>query len=865
MSLKRLREERDAARASLSDPRNADYLAFLKAKVATAPSFGFEISDADIHPMLLPHQRVAVRWAVQGGRRALFESFGLGKTFQQLEVVRIVRERVGGRGLIACPLGVRREFLDGAAMLGTPIKFIWSSDEIDPDELVLCVTNYESVRDGKIDPSAFSVVSLDEAAILRGFGGTKTFRELMAVFAGDDRRENCAARGPVTAGVPYRFVATATPSPNEYIELLAYAAYLGIMDVGAAKTRFFKRDIEKADNLTLLPHMEAQFWLWVASWALFITKPSDVDPSFSDEGYDLPPLDVRWHEIPSNHDLAGIETDGQVRLYKDAALGVTAAAREKRDSLDDRVAMAKAIVEESPDDHFLLWHDLEDERRSIEQALPGVGTVYGTQDLEEREARMCDFADGRLRLLGGKPSMLACGGNYQRHCHRAIFVGVGFQFHAFVQAIHRLQRFQQKYRVRIDLIHTEAERRVVDTLKAKWAAHDVMVAKMVAIVREYGLSSLSMAVALTRALGCERVEASGERYTVVNNDNVLETRSLPDNSLGLIMTSPAFGNQYEYSASYNDFGHTTDPDHFFQQMDFLTRELLRILQPGRLCVVHVKDRLVPGGINRLGFYTVYPFHMKVTEHFQKHGFAYCGMKTIVTDVVRENAQTYRLGWTEQCKDATKMGFGMSEYLLLFRKPPTDGSNAYADEPVTKKKADCVDGEGNTIPFDRNRPIIPGTGDSRSRWQIDAHGFGRSSGDRRLTPEEIQDLPHATIFQVWKKYSLEHVYNFDEHVRLGEQLELKGRLPVKFMLLQPPSWHPDVWADVARMRTLNTSQAQRGVEQHLCPLPIDLVERVIKHYSNPGDVVGDPFGGLLTVAVWAVGRVSVAWSAVLSTT
>ncbi len=853
-----------AAQAELQVLDQEDpYVQFLKAKVCQAQTFGFRIDPGDVHPLLKPHQRAAVVWAVEGGRRALFESFGLGKTVQQLEAVRITRERAGGRGLVVCPLGVRQEFIRDAGMLGTPIKFVRSIEEADQDERVLCLTNYETVREGKLDPGAFTVVSLDEAAILRGFGGTKTFRELMAIFAGDDRREKGASRGPAKGGVPYRFVATATPSPNEYIELLAYAAYLGIMDISAAKTRWFKRNIEKADDLTLLPHKEHEFWCWVASWALFVTKPSDVDPSFSDEGYELPPLDIRWHEIPSNHEAAGVETDGQVRLYKDAALGVTAAAREKRDSLPDRVAMAKAIVDESPEDHFILWHDLEDERRAIEGALPDALAVYGSQDLEERERRMLAFAEGDARLLAGKPSMLACGGNYQRHCHRAIFVGVGFRFHEFIQALHRIQRFLQTHEVRIDLIHTEAERRVVDVLKEKWAAHDEMVAKMTAIIREYGLSAANSAAALTRALGVPRVEVTGERYTVVNNDNVLEARRLPDNSLGLIMTSPAFSNQYEYSPNYADFGHTDDPEHFFQQMDFLTPELLRALKPGRLCVVHIKDRMVPGGINRLGFWTVYPFHCDMVAHFQKHGFSYCGMKTIVTDVVRENAQTYRLGWTEQCKDATKMGWGLPEYLLLFRKPPTDGVNAYADEPVTKKKADCLDGDGNVIPFKRGAAIIPGTGDSRSRWQIDAHGYARSSGDRRLTPEEIQDLPHATIFQTWKKYSLEHVYDFDEHVRLGEALERRGRLPVKFMLLQPPSWHPDVWADVARMRTLNTSQAQRAAEQHLCPLPIDLVERVIRHYSNAGDVVGDPFGGLLTVAECAVRLGRRAWSVELS--
>jgi hypothetical protein len=140
-----------------------------------------------------------------------------------------------------------------------------------------------------------------------------------------------------------------------------------------------------------------------------------------------------------------------------------------------------------------------------------------------------------------------------------------------------------------------------------------------------------------------------------------------------------------------------------------------------------------------------------------------GMKTIVTDVVRENNQTYRLGWTEQCKDGSRMGVGMPEYLLLFRKPQSDPSAGYADVPVVKEKKRYT----------------------RSRWQIDAHGFSRSSGDRLLTPEELRDLPHHAIFKLFREYSLETVYNFEHHVRIGEELERTNRLPVTFMLLQPP--------------------------------------------------------------------------------
>ena len=795
-----------------------DYLSFLRSKSVSAAEFGVPVPTGEINPILKPHQAAIVRWMVAGGRRACFAAFGLGKTVIQIEAVRITRERVGGRGLIVLPLGVRQEFVRDAAMLGVPVKFIRRIEEAeDPGGIYL--TNYESIRDGKLSPHHFTVASLDEASVLRGFGGTKTFREFMALFAGDRKTMNDRTR---SGGVPYRFVATATPSPNDYIELLAYAAYLGIMDVSQAKTRFFKRDSTKADVLTLHPHKEREFWLWIASWALFIQRPSDL--GYSDDGYVLPEIDVRWHEVRTDHSGAGQERGGQKRLFRNAAIGVTDAAAEKRSSLPSRIARMMEIRAEDPEAHRILWHDLEAERKAIEGAIPKAVSVYGAQDLDEREQAIIDFSDGRFAELAAKPVIAGSGCNFQRHCHWAIFLGIGFKFNDFIQAIHRIQRFLQTRPVRIDLIYTEAEREVRRTLERKWNQHKELVANMTQIIKEYGLSQASLMSTLSRALGVERIEVSGENYRLVNNDCVPEVRGMEADSVGLILTSIPFSTQYEYSPNYADFGHTDNNEHFFRQMDFLTPELLRVLQPGRIAAIHVKDRIVPGGMTGLGFQVVYPFHCRTIEHYTRHGFAYMGMKTIVTDVVRENNQTYRLGWTEQCKDGSKMGVGMPEYLLLFRKPPTDRTNSYADTPVVKSKSRYT----------------------RSRWQIDAHGFTRSSGDRILRPEELEKLTHKQIFKLFREYGLSQVYDFEHHVKIGEVLEARGTLPVTFMLLQPPSWHPDVWTDITRMLTLNGAQSAKGKEMHLCPLQFDLADRVIEQFSMPGETVLDPFAGLMTV-------------------
>lgn len=790
------------------------YQEFLESKIELAQDSGFEVNPADINKALKPHQRDAVIWALKGGRRALFENFGLGKTIQEIEFCKQVIDHEGGRALIVLPLGVKQEFTqDAVNVLGydTPV-YCRSMEEVESCDSSIVLTNYERVRDGDIRPDYFVATSLDEASVLRSFG-SKTYQTFL------DKFKN----------VPYKLVATATPSPNKYKELIHYAGYLEIMDTGQALTRFFQRDSTKANNLTLYPNMEDEFWLWVSSWALFITKPSDVNPEYSDDGYVLPPLDVRWHEIPIHYGDTSDKT-GQMQLFTEAAAGLKEAAEVKRNSIDQRVEKMKEIVESSPEEHFLLWHDLESERKAILKAIPEVVYIYGSQDYDIREKRVIDFAQGRIKLFATKKSISGSGCNFQRYCHREIFLGIDYEFNDFIQAVHRCYRFLQTDTVVIDIIYMENERQIKEALLEKWKNHNHMVKKMTDIVKKYGLSPASKIKRLERKMGVETVKVQGKHYTAVNDDCVEECRRIESNSVGLIHTSIPFGNHYEYSANYNDFGHNENTEKFFEQMDFLTPELLRILEPGRVAAIHVKDRVLFGNATGTGMPTIEPFHAQCIEHYMKHGFQYFGMITVVTDVVRENNQTYRLGWSEQCKDGSKMGVGCPEYILLFRKLPTDKSNAYADDPVKKTKEDYT----------------------RAQWQIDAHGYWRSSGDRLISKDELKEFSVDDLQRVYREYSRSNVYSYEEHVKLAEELDKNDKLPATFMVVAPGSWNNlDVWDDINRMRTLNTTQSRRRQQMHVCPLQLDIVERIINRYSNEGDMVLDPFGGLMTVPMTAV--------------
>jgi DNA modification methylase len=951
------------------------YDAFIEDKIVTAPLRGIEVPRDALHPYLKPHCKDLVVWSLRLGCAAIFASFGLHKTAMQLEWCRQLVGHTGSPSLCVVPLGVRHGFIKEAQNLGMDVRFVRTTAEFDDlycEGVRYFLTNYESIREGKLDPNLFVACSLDEASVLRSYG-SKTFQEFLPLFS----------------KVEFKLVATATPSPNRYKELIHYSGFLGVMDTGLALTRFFQRNSEKAGDLTLYPHKADEFWMWVHSWAAFLQKPSEL--GYSDDGYELPPLTIRWHEVPADHSKAEPERDGQGVMFRDIAKSLSDAAKSRRDSLPARVAKMLAIVAEDPDAHRLIWHDLEAEREAIEDALPSVeyghwgefrdgnpyaralydrhysaragrdsdqilgpgeklilltpekkalfgwrkfkddsgqrgvncavfrnegdvqssdlikeamavawlrwpgerfytfvdadevasanpgycflmagwrrcgktqggldilealpgcevpdvvprvalSTITGSMDIDAREQRLHDFEEGRTKYFGTKPILSGSGSNFQYHCHKAIYLslpGYGYKFNDFIQSLYRLQRFGQEFPVEVDIIYSEDERAGRAALEEKWALDAAMRARMSEIIAAHGLNTLPLRDALLRTIGVQRVEIRGQNFIAINNDAVAECRTWPDNSVDEIITSIPFSNHYEYSASYRDFGHTDDNGHFWSQMDFLTCELLRMLKPGRLACIHVKDRVLFGSVTGEGVPTISPFHAAAIMHYRAHGFQYMGMITADTDVVRENNQSYRLGWSENAKDSTKMGVGQPEYILLMRKRQSDRTRSYADLPVTKVNAE-LDGI----------PAGTATGEySRARWQVDAHAHWRSDSNRLLTPEEFAALDAKAHARLFTRISAMRLYNYEAHVRIGENLERQGTLPAKFMAIAPGSGNPFIWSDINRMRTLNMLQQRKGAEQHICPLPFDIVDRLIERYSNEGELVFDPFGGLMTV-------------------
>jgi len=792
-----------------------EYQEFLKSKVVIAENYGFKIDYNSLNNLLKPHNKDVVQWALFGGRRAMFLNFGLHKTFTQLEIAHQCILKTGKPFLIVCPLAVSGEFKRDAKKFNIPhgITYITDTDSIENYEAQIFLTNYERVRMGDIDPLKFGGVSFDEASILRNLQ-TETTNFVIKYFQ----------------QIPYRFVATASPAPNDYIEILNYAVFLNVASRGHLLTRFFQRDSTKAGSLTLYPNKAKEFWQWVSTWAVFVNKPSDL--GYSDDGYILPKLNIIEHCVNTEKEESYVNKFGELVMYQDTKRDFTAKAKEKRESIKPRLDKAHQIAIKCKS--AIIWHELESERVYLERLFKGTKaySVYGSQNNQTKEDLLIGFSEGEFDYLLTKKRIAGSGCNFQSHCHDMIFANLDDKFNDFIQAIHRILRFGQVNECNIHLVYTDDQYETLQNIYRKWKQHEELQREMTDIVKEFGLNSEIIKSQMERQIFSNGKKVVYDNCTLYNNDTVIvhdDKHEMPDNSIDMYLTSIPFGDHYEYSDNYNDFGHNHGNDKFFEQMDFLTPNMLRCLKPGRIAAIHVKDRIRYSYQNGTSFTTISDFSGQTVAHYVKHGFYLIGKITVTTDVVAENNQTYRLRWSEQCKDASKMGVGLPEYVLLFRKAPSHMDNSYSDTPVTKSKEDYT----------------------KARWQLDAHSYQRSSGDRFLTKDELQKIDMKKVVAAWKKHNSSEIYSFIEHLRVCEELDEMEKLSSTFMTLPVHSNNDLVWTDINRMNTLNANQVSAKKEKHICPLQFDIIERLINRYTMPGEVVCDPFGGLFSTAYKAL--------------
>jgi hypothetical protein len=445
---------------SIADYRGliaAKRIAFVPRGMATIPS---------LNPALKDHQRHAVEFALKAGCAALFLDTGLGKTLCALEWGRIVVEHTGRPVLMLAPLAVAAQHEREAVKFGIDAKAVREPDEITTPRVY--ITNYD--RLAKFDAEQFAGVILDESSILKSFTGATT-RALIAAFK----------------HTPFRLCCTATPAPNDHMELGQHCQFLGIMNSNEMLSRWFIADQSNMGRYRIKGPAVKSFWEWVASWARCVSKPSDL--GFSDEGYDLPPLDLKRHIVAADRSLhAGAEKDGQARLFRMPDTSATSIHREKRMTTDARADVIADLVAAEPGEPWVIWCDTDYEADALADRIPGAIEVRGSMSAEVKEANLTMFSTGQVRVIITKPSIAGFGLNWQ-HSARMAFVGLSFSYESFYQAIRRCWRFGQSRPVNVHVACADTEESIWQIVSRKAGDHDAMKAEMTAAMARAALSS----------------------------------------------------------------------------------------------------------------------------------------------------------------------------------------------------------------------------------------------------------------------------------------------------------------------------------------------------------------------------------------
>jgi hypothetical protein len=623
-----------------------NYQEFLESKLVTAQSVGIEVPAEAINPMLFPFQRDIVRWALRKGRAAMFEECGLGKTPQQLEWARHIAAATGERVLILSPLAVAHQTVAEGVKFGIAARYCRSQAEADGATERIIIANYEMLESFR--PAAFAGVVLDESSILKAFTG-KTKRALIDAFG----------------ETPYRLCCTATPAPNDHLEFGNHAEFLGIMQSHLMISRWFTNDTMSAGNYRLKHYAEADFWRWMTSWAVCVSKPSDLG-DYDDNGFILPQLHLREESVAVDPERAF--DAGQ--LVMTGAQSATSMWREKRATTDDRCQRARDLID--GDEVAIIWCDTNAEADVLKGLFPDAVEVRGSDTVAEKERKLHAFTTGEARQIITKPDIAGFGLNWQ-HCAKQVFVGVTYSFEKTYQALRRSWRYGQTRPVEAYMIYAETEGNIIGTLQRKQDAHREMQYAMTTAQHENGLDGI-IPSAFAQRFEVHSDVATGQDWTLYQGDCVSVAKTLPADSIDFAIFSPPFSTLYVYTDLPEDMGNNQDHAQFFEHFDYLIPELWRITKPGRLCAVHCKD--LPLYMNRDGASGLYDFPGDLVRTFTEPRFGsahdrwvFHSRITIWKDPVIEMQRTKNHGllWRNFTERGEVTRQGMADYVLVFRK------------------------------------------------------------------------------------------------------------------------------------------------------------------------------------------------------
>lgn len=685
-----------------------EYNEFLKTKQKKVIVSGFDVPDNEINSMLFDFQKFTVKRALKAGKYAIFADTGQGKTPMQLEIARQVNNRVNMPVLILSPLAVSRQTIEEGQKFGVHVEKYNGTIENK-----IYITNYEQLEN--IDCARFECVCLDESSILKNETGR--YRNLLI-----EKFKN----------TPYKFCFSATPSPNDPMELGNHSEFLDVLSYNEMLAMYFVHDAGETQKWRLKGHAVNKFYEFVSTWAIMYSHPRDI--GFDMVGYDLPELKVIERQVQTEVP-AGM-------LFSGLAVNATDYNSSLRETENERINETISIVESIPSgEPIIIWTKQNDEAKNVYNQLKSMGydcrNVQGSDSVEKKETDLIGFAHNEFQILITKQSIASQGLNYQ-NCAYQIFNSIDFSFEQSYQAMRRSWRFGQKRPVTCYMVTTDRMINVVKIQQDKQLSFKTMQAEMTKAVNK-NLNNMITTESASYS------DVKTDDYHLLQGDCVQRSKELHDNSADLIVFSPPFSELYTYSSHVEDMGNSMNYEQFEQHFKFLIPQLARVLKPGRICAVHCMDLPIQKG--KEGYIGLRDFSGMLIKWFQDCGFIYHSRVTIWKDPVVEMQRTKALGLLHKQvkKDSSMSRVGIPDYVLIFRN---DGENEVS---VTN----------TDIPVD-----------------------------------------------LWQKIA------------------------------------SPVWMDVDYSRTLNyrAGRSQED-EKHICPLQLDTIERLILLYSNKGETVFSPFGGI----------------------
>jgi len=680
-----------------------NYNEFLESKRKSFIESGFEISENKLNPALKDFQKFGIKTALYKGKFALFFDCGLGKTFCQLEWSKQVSIKTKKKVLILAPLAIIQQTKNESIKFGIDLDFF----DID---------NYEQLKN--IDTSIYSGVVLDESSILKGRDG-KTSSLIIELFK----------------HTPYKLCCTATPSPNDHMELGQHSEFLGGMSYLEMLAMFFVHDGGETSKWRLRKHAKDNFWKYVSSWSIAIDSPKTL--GFCGDGYSLPEIEYIEHIIP-------VENLTQ-SLFGDVAVSATDLHKDLNRSFDLRIAKTIELVN-SNDNQWIVWGLKNNETDTLSRLLSNSVNVQGSDSPDYKAKYLNGFANNDFKTLITKTSIASFGMNYQQ-CNQMVFMSYDFKFEAFYQAVRRCYRFGQKKKVTVHILIPESQTNVRSTILEKEKQHFERIKEMAMYSAETNYKTAKSKVKIMNK------EIKTENYHLINGDCVQETAKLPDNCADIIVFSPPFAELYVYSDKEEDMGNVSDYKQFETHFRYLVPELKRVLKSGRMCAIHCMDLPIQKG--KEGYIGLRDFSGMLIDWFQQEGFIYHSKVTLWKNPVTEMQRTKALGLLHKTikKDSIMSRVGIPDYVLFFRN---EGEN---ETPITHQDKDSS--KGDYLPVD-----------------------------------------------LWQKYA------------------------------------SPVWYDIDYSRTLQYRSGRDGNdEKHICPLQLDTIERILHLYSNEGETVFSPFGGI----------------------